>query len=56
MLGGGCQVAFGAHVTADRLYFFHEKTGIRTMPITKEDLGRPLTYATRVLKELGFHV
>ena len=56
LLGGGCQTAFGAHAAADRFYFFHEKTGSRTLPLTKDDLTRPLTYARRVLKELGFDV
>ena len=55
MLGGGCQVAFGAHVTADKFYFFHEKTGIRVLPIEPADLRKARTYATRVLKELGLH-
>ncbi len=56
LLGGGCQIAFGAHATADQLYFFHEKTGIRIFPLSKTDFSQPLTYATRLLKELGFDV
>ncbi len=56
LLGGGCQIAFGAHATSDRLYFFHEKTGIKVFPLGKTDFSQPLTYATRLLKELGFDV
>ncbi len=56
LLGGGCQIAFGAHATADQLYFFHEKTGIRVFPLSKPDFAQPLTYAACLLKELGFHV
>ena len=56
LLGGGCQIAFGAHATTEQLYFFHEKTGIRVFPLAKDDFSRPLAYATRLLKELNFHV
>jgi len=52
-LGGGCQMAFAAHVAGDRLYFFHEKTGIRTLPLTDADYAAPAVTAARVLKELG---
>lgn len=52
-LGGGCQMAFAAHVAGDQLYFFHEKTGIRTLPLTDADYAAPAATAARVLKELG---
>lgn len=52
-LGGGCQMAFAAHVAGDKLYFFHEKTGIRTLPLTDADYAAPAATAARVLKELG---
>jgi len=55
-LGGGCQMAFAAHVAGDRLHFFHEKTGIRTLPLTPADYAQPRVAAARVLKELGIHV
>ena len=55
-LGGGCQIAFAAHATPDKLHFFHEKTGIRTLPLVPEDFTHPVATATRMLKELGFHV
>lgn len=55
-LGGGCQIAFGAHATKDTLHFFHEKTGIRTMPLRDADFAVPAGTAERLLKELGFHV
>jgi hydroxymethylbilane synthase len=52
-LGGGCQMAFAAHVAGDKLYFFHEKTGIRTLPLAEADYAAPAATAARVLKELG---
>ena len=55
-LGGGCQIAFGAHVTQDTLHFFHEKTGIRTLPLHEADFADPVGTAIRMLKELGFAV
>jgi len=55
-LGGGCQMAFAAHVAGDRLHFFHEKTGIRTLQLTPADYAQPRVAAARVLKELGIHV
>ena len=54
-IGGGCQVAFAAHATADTLYFFHERTGILTFPLRPADFDDPVATATRILKELGFH-
>jgi hydroxymethylbilane synthase len=56
LLGGGCQIAFGAHVTDDRLYFFHENTGIHTIQLTATDFADPLRSASRILQELGFNV
>jgi len=55
-LGGGCQMAFAAHVAGDQLYFFHEQTGIRTLALTPADFTQPRAAATRILKELGIHV
>lgn len=52
-LGAGCQIAFAAHATADRLYFCHEKTGIRTLPLAAADFADPAATAARVLRELG---
>ena len=52
-LGGGCQMAFGAHVAGNKLHFFHEKTGIRTLPLAEADIAAPAATADRVLKELG---
>jgi hydroxymethylbilane synthase len=54
-LGAGCQIAFAAHATADKLYFYHEKTGRRTVPLTAADFAQPEQAAMRILKELGFH-
>lgn len=53
-LGAGCQIAFAAHATADTLHFFHEKTGIRTLPLSDADFAEPKATADRILKELGF--
>jgi hydroxymethylbilane synthase len=55
-LGGGCQIAFGAHATSGTLYFFHEKTGIRTLPLSESDFTDPMKTASRILMELGFAV
>jgi hydroxymethylbilane synthase len=52
-LGGGCHTAFGAHVAGGTLHFFHERTGLRTLPLTPADLADPAPAATRILKLLG---
>jgi hydroxymethylbilane synthase len=52
-LGGGCHTAFAAHATSDRLYLFHENTGLRSFPLTNADFAAPTETAARVLKELG---
>lgn len=52
-LGVGCHTAFGAHVTADTLHFFHEQTGVRQFPLAAADFSEPAAAADRVLKELG---
>jgi hydroxymethylbilane synthase len=52
-LGGGCHTAFGAHVTDSMLHFFHEKTGIRTLPLSQADFDRPAEAAARVLAGLN---
>ena len=51
-LGGGCHTAFGAYVTADRLHFFHERTGPSAWPLLPADLDAPAASATRILREL----
>ncbi len=53
-VGAGCQIAFGAHATADTLHFFHEQTGPRTLPLRELDFANPAATAARILKELGF--
>lgn len=55
VVGGGCQLAFAAHVANDTLHFFHEKTGIRTVPVVPADYENPAQGARRLLKELNFH-
>lgn len=54
-LGAGCQIAFGALATDDQLYFFHEKTGPRTLALRPDDFLQPEATAARLLKELGLH-
>ncbi|HZP60974.1 MAG TPA: hydroxymethylbilane synthase [Opitutaceae bacterium] len=53
-LGAGCQLAFAAHVAGDTLYFFHEQTGLRTLPLMADDPAAPMETATRILKQFGF--
>jgi hydroxymethylbilane synthase len=54
-VGGGCQIAFAAHVVTDTLHFFHEKTGVRTLPLVPADYANPFEGAKRLLNELNFH-
>jgi hydroxymethylbilane synthase len=54
-VGGGCQIAFAAHVSGDTLHFFHERTGVRTLPLTGADFANPAEAAKRLLGELNFH-
>jgi hydroxymethylbilane synthase len=53
-IGAGCQIAFAAHAVGNALHFFHERTGIRTLPLTDADYAAPFATADRILKELGF--
>ncbi|HZL44977.1 MAG TPA: hydroxymethylbilane synthase [Opitutaceae bacterium] len=53
-VGGGCQLAFAAHATAGTLYFFHEKTGQRTVTLSPEDFARPAPAVERILKLVGW--
>ncbi|HEX2860937.1 MAG TPA: hydroxymethylbilane synthase [Lacunisphaera sp.] len=52
-LGAGCQIAFGAHATEDQLYFFHETTGSRVIPLHPDDFLQPEATAAQVLREVG---
>ena len=52
-LAGGCQTALGVHATADTLYLFHENIGVRSLPISSDDINEPAATAARVLKQLG---
>jgi hydroxymethylbilane synthase len=51
-LGGGCHTALGAYATPDTLYFFHEDVGLRTMPLSRDDLDHPAATALRILGQL----
>lgn len=55
-LGGGCHTAFGAHATADTLWFFHDQIGLRSLPLTSEDFANPTETARRTLKHFGFEL
>ena len=50
-LGGGCHTAFGAHVTADALYLFHENIGLHRVPLSAADFAAPVETAARVLRD-----
>ncbi len=52
-LGGGCQTAFGAHATANLLYFFHESVGHHELPVNDTDFAQPDATAARILEKLG---
>jgi hydroxymethylbilane synthase len=52
-LGVGCHTAFGAHATADTLYFFHEAIGPRRFPLAPGDFEHATDTAARILRELG---
>ncbi len=53
-LGGGCHTAFGAHATETALHFFHEQTGLHTLPLTPADFAAPAESSRRLLGEFGF--
>lgn len=53
-LGGGCQTAFAAHVTADTLWFYHHEIGLRSLPLSDAEIDAPTETADRVLRQLGF--
>lgn len=55
-LGAGCQLAFAAHAAADTLYFFHEQTGLRSLPLSADDFAAPVETASRILKHFGFQI
>lgn len=52
-LGGGCHTAFGAHTDGRALWFFHEQTGPRHLPLSPEDFAAPDETARRILGDLG---
>jgi hydroxymethylbilane synthase len=52
-LGGGCHTAFGVHAVGNELFFFHEQTGLRRLPLVAADFTAPVETAARVLKSLG---
>ncbi|MCX6938577.1 MAG: hydroxymethylbilane synthase [Verrucomicrobia bacterium] len=55
-LGGGCQTAFAAHVTADTLWFYHHEIGLRSLPLSDAEIDSPVETARTILKHLGFQL
>jgi len=55
-LEGGCQTALGVHVSADSLWFFHEEIGLRSFPLTEDELSSPEMTAEISLKRMGFAI
>lgn len=53
-LGGGCQTAFAAHVTADTLWFYHHEIGLRSLPLSDAEIDAPEQTAAAMLKHFGF--
>lgn len=55
-LGGGCQTAFAAHVTADTLWFYHHEIGLRSLPLSDAEIDAPEQTAKVLLRHFGFQV
>jgi hydroxymethylbilane synthase len=55
-LGGGCQTAFAAHVTADTLWFYHHEIGLRTLPLSDAEIDAPVETARALLTHFGFQI
>jgi len=55
-LGGGCQTAFAAHVTADTLWFYHHEIGLRSLPLSDAEIDNPVETARVILKHFGFQI
>lgn len=55
-LGGGCQTAFAAHVTADTLWFYHHEIGLRSLPLSDAEIDAPEQTAHALLRHFGFQV
>jgi hydroxymethylbilane synthase len=53
-LGGGCQTAFAAHVTADTLWFYHHEIGLRSLPLSDAEIDAPVETARTLLTHFGF--
>lgn len=53
LLGAGCQTAFAAHAAADRLHFFHERSGPLHWKLGPGEFADPMSAARRFLREAG---
>lgn len=54
-LGGGCHTALGVHATDTTLYFYHQKTGRRQLPLSKVDYLDPEATVRRILASFGLN-
>jgi len=52
-LGAGCHTASAAHVHGCDLAFFDERTGLRSLTLTADQLAEPQASARRLLKDFG---
>ncbi len=55
-LGGGCQTAFAAHVSADTLWFYHHEIGQRSRPLSDPEIDSPVETAHAILNDFGFQI
>jgi hydroxymethylbilane synthase len=55
-LGGGCQTAFAAHVSADTLWFYHHEIGQRSRPLSDPEIDAPVETAHAILNDFGFQI
>lgn len=52
-LGAGCHTASAAHVQGGELRFFDERTGMRSVALTRDHFASPADAAHEVLKDFG---
>lgn len=52
-LGAGCHTASAAHVDGSSFAFFDERTGMRSLTLSVEQLAQPTTAARDILRKFG---
>jgi hydroxymethylbilane synthase len=52
-LGAGCHTATAAHVFGEKMLFFDERTGLRSVTLTREQLANPAAAASGLLAGFG---